>query len=262
MNGLFFLFLTLLLFVAIGYFFDGSESKKLKKIAEEEIIKRRNKVKENSGRNSDKLVDEIKRLQEAIYTIDNKENKNAKSTLNPKAVIYSFKEMSEGKLNKDYLNYLSLKEENRKREDFLDQSNAGYKSILDQDYHEFPVKYKIGRHAKETLALRYGGIIAGDEIIVKKIRPAGMYISDKDEEEFQKNCYLLEIFELRNRKALGIIEKGTNYIKTFMPMEKDWFNINMDIELILKGNSKFSIKEIAEFHIIKGRRPEIRNPAE
>lgn len=73
---------------------------------------------------------------------------------------------------------------------------------------------------------------------------------------------MVALCDLRDRKALVIIEKGTNYIKTFYPFEKQWFDINFDLEAILKGNENFSTKEIARFHIDRSKRPDERNPAE
>ena len=64
--------------------------------------------------------------------------------------------------------------------------------------------------------------------------------------------------DYRDRRAIVIHEEGKPYVPTFYPfdvqkedIERDWFKRNKDIELVLKGNSTMTIKEIAKFHIEK-----------
>lgn len=133
------------------------------------------------------------------------------------------------------------------RENEINNNNkAALQAVRDQVFHESPVEFKIGRHAKETLALRYGSIISGNKVNLKKIRPSGMYDARSGKENIEKNCYLVELSDLRSRRALVVIEKGDDFVKTFLPMEKEWFDINKDLETILKGNSSFEISKIAE----------------
>lgn len=137
-----------------------------------------------------------------------------------------------------------------------------HQRFLDQDSQQIPAEYSIGQHALETLALRYGAIYSGRKIKIKKIRPVGMYDTISKTEIIINDCYLVSLCDLIDRKALAIIEKGTNYIKTFYPFEKQWFDINFDLETVLKGNENFSIKEIARFHIDRSKRTDERNPVE
>jgi len=123
----------------------------------------------------------------------------------------------------------------------------------DKDTHEMPCVYEIGRHANETLALRYGIANTKNDkelrsIRMKKIKPLTS----------EPNAYLVELTDYRDRYAVAIHEKGTAYIPTFYPLDRksndidrDWFDRNEEVELVLKGNSSMTIKEIAKFHIDK-----------
>ena len=63
--------------------------------------------------------------------------------------------------------------------------------------------------------------------------------------------YEVLLTDFRNRKAKAIIEPGTDYVKTFYPMSEDWFDKYANLETVLKGNSSFSLKELATFHVQK-----------
>lgn len=130
--------------------------------------------------------------------------------------------------------------------------------LRDADQQSYPYTYEIGRHGNETLALRYGiaNIInntgeASSRIRVQKIRKAGMLLDSGDKETVENNCYLVKLSDFRNREALAIIEPGTEYVKTFYPIKKSWFENNSHLESTLKGNYTMSLKEVATFHILK-----------
>lgn len=57
--------------------------------------------------------------------------------------------------------------------------------------------------------------------------------------------------DYRDRPARAVIEKGTEYIKTFYPINDHWFDKYADLERTLKGNGSFSLKELAAFHVDK-----------
>lgn len=110
-----------------------------------------------------------------------------------------------------------------------------------------PYRYKIGRHAKETLALRYGiphvrserdnGRNDLEEISIKKLR------------HIEKSRFEAELTDYRNRIVIAVIEPGTDYVKTFYPKEgQNWWKENKEWEDKLKGNSGFTIKDMARMH--------------
>lgn len=142
--------------------------------------------------------------------------------------------------------------------------------LRDGDTQDRPYIYQIGRHANETLALRYG--IANmecraegkrgqygrdaDQIKLQKVRRAGMKLPYGEFETRETNTYLVKLTDFRNRAALAVIEPGTEYVKTFLPRHKAWFDLNKHIEETLKGNATMTLKEIASYHIMKGRIPD------
>jgi hypothetical protein len=94
---------------------------------------------------------------------------------------------------------------------------------------KIPYRYKIGRHAKETLALRYGiphvrserdnGRNDLEEIAIKKLR------------HIEKSRFEAELTDYRNRIVIAVIEPGTDYVKTFYPKEgQNWWKENKDWE--------------------------------
>ena len=140
--------------------------------------------------------------------------------------------------------------------------------LRDADAHSTPFKYKIGRHGNETLAIRYGIANMETETIpyfyyakggVKKRNPDRDKIRWKDANtirlkklrKLDESKYEVQISDFRNRKAVAIIEVGTDYVKTFYPIDEGWFNIHRGLEEALKGNRSMSLKELARFHIEK-----------
>lgn len=140
----------------------------------------------------------------------------------------------------------------REFRDHYDKKNSKISEesrIAHRDAHsqETPYKYKIGRHAKETLALRYGvahirsengrGAYEPEEISIKKLRHLG------------KDRFEAELTEYGNRTVIAVIEPGTDYVKTFYPKEgQDWWKKNKAWEEKLKGNQGFTIKDMARMH--------------
>lgn len=118
----------------------------------------------------------------------------------------------------------------------------------DASYQMKPYTYQIGRHANETLALRYG--IANLERKGSKIFDAKK-INLQKTKKVRENVYLVQISDFRNRKAIAVIEPGTEYVKTFLPLSDDWFEEYEELELVLKGNKTMLLSEIAKFHIEK-----------
>nr|WP_141657297.1 hypothetical protein [Thiocapsa sp. KS1] len=151
--------------------------------------------------------------------------------------------------------------ENRRKE-------AERQQHRDSDQQVRPYTYKIDRHGNEALAIRYG--IANQE---KKIEPYTYYkkggelarnpsrdkvyyapastITLQKTKRIRESQYEVLLTDYRDRKAIAVIEIGTEYVKTFLPMQDGWFKKHADLELALKGNGSFSLKELANFHIQK-----------
>jgi hypothetical protein len=66
-----------------------------------------------------------------------------------------------------------------------------------------------------------------------------------------ENLYEVVLTDFRDRKAKAVIETGTEYVKTFYPLEDIWFEKHADLENTLKGNGSFTLKELATFHVNK-----------
>ncbi len=138
----------------------------------------------------------------------------------------------------------------------------------DANYQTEPYTYEISTHGNESLAIRYG--IANQEKKIKKyyyFEKGGVKKHNKDRDEVyyvpsnkirnQKNkrikndLYEVSLSDYRNRVAMAVIEKGAEYVKTFYPIDENWFNQHEELELTLKGNGTFSLKELATFHVNK-----------
>ena len=157
-------------------------------------------------------------------------------------------------------------ERKKKRED--KERELQRQACRDSDQQSAPYTYQIGRHANESLAIRYG--IANQERKVKeywyyakggeqKRNPDRdrIYYEPAREIRLQKtkrigeNLYEVLLSDFRDRKARAIIETGTEYVKTFYPLDDNWFKEHAALEDTLKGNSSFTLKELATFHVQK-----------
>lgn len=155
--------------------------------------------------------------------------------------------------------------------------------LRDSDVQDVFYEYKIDRHGNETLAMRYGipnlkkvtepyyytgkgGVRIEDPTRARtrtvdantiRLRKEGKVPGARDR-------YYVSLADFRGRKAIAVIEKGTEYVKTFYPIkmkkingkecwceDKDWFDVHHDFETTLKGNSFLSLAEIAKIHIEK-----------
>lgn len=132
----------------------------------------------------------------------------------------------------------------------------------DGDQQTSPYTYQIGKHGNESLAIRYG--IANQE---RKVKEYWYYAkggeqkrnSDRDKVYYEpastirlqktrkvsKDLYEVLLTDFRDRKARAIIETGTEYVKTFYPLDDGWFEKYADLEETLKGNNSFTLKELA-----------------
>lgn len=139
----------------------------------------------------------------------------------------------------------------------------------DSDRQDKPYPYRIGKHANEALAIRYG--IANQIRKIKeytyhakggelKRNPArdttyfepSSVIRLKKRERLRESVYAVELTDFRDRAAVAVIETGAEYVKTFLPLDEErWFKEQAGLEIVLKGNGTFSLKELARFHIEK-----------
>lgn len=132
----------------------------------------------------------------------------------------------------------------------------------DGDQQTSPYTYQIGKHGNESLAIRYG--IANQE---RKVKEYWYYAkggeqkrnSDRDKVYYEpastirlqktrkvsKDLYEVLLTDFRDRKARAIIETGTEYVKTFYPLDDGWFEKYADLEETLKGNNSFTLNVVA-----------------
>lgn len=169
-----------------------------------------------------------------------------------------------------------LDEEQKKFEKEEQEKLRALQIERDRDVQNTACVYEIGRHGNETLALRYGIANTTVENVpyfytakggVQKRNPARdtKKITDSRTVRVKKlrplkkpNTYLVELPDYRDRRAIIVHVKGEPWIKTFLPLDpvkededKSWYTKFKDLELVLKGNSSMTIKEIAKFHIEK-----------
>lgn len=136
------------------------------------------------------------------------------------------------------------KEENQRKKEIEDASIASenLRILRDADIQEEAYTYQIGRHANETLALRYGLVNAKGNKELSDIKLRKLV-------KLQDAHYEVELISFGSRRAIAIIEPGTEYVKTFYPVETDWFERNKKLENLLKNNKGLSLSDIAKFHI-------------
>lgn len=138
----------------------------------------------------------------------------------------------------------------------------------DSDQQAMPYTYQIGKHANEALAIRYGianqkkskreywYFAKGGERKRNADRETVFYepsdtIRLQKTNKISNDLYEVRLSDFRDRKAKAIIEVGTEYVKTFYPMDDGWFVKHADLETTLKGNNSFTLKELATFHVQK-----------
>ena len=138
----------------------------------------------------------------------------------------------------------------------------------DGDQQTSPYTYQIGKHGNESLAIRYGIAIIvrivkeywyyayGGEQKRNSVRDKVFYepastIRLQKTRKVSKDLYEVLLTDFRDRKARAIIETGTEYVKTFYPLDDGWFEKYADLEETLKGNNSFTLKELATFHVQK-----------
>jgi hypothetical protein len=142
----------------------------------------------------------------------------------------------------------------------------------DADAQDESYVYEIGRHGNEALAMRYG--IANLEKKTKEFwfyKKGGEKVRNKDRDtiifepastirlrkirKVSANRYEVLLCDFRDRKAVAAIEPGTEVVRTFYPLDEDWFRKNRAFEEAVKGGQTFTLKELAMLHVEKTVHP-------
>jgi hypothetical protein len=138
----------------------------------------------------------------------------------------------------------------------------------DSDAQDEPYTYHVGRHANEALAIRYGianlqrkveeywyiaqgGVRTRNPERDRTRMVPGSKVRLQKVESLGESKFRVLLSDHRDREAIAIIERGSEIVKTFYPLDERWFEDNQDLELTLKGNGSFGLKELAVFHVQK-----------
>lgn len=160
------------------------------------------------------------------------------------------------------------REEEERRLAAEDEARQRLRRLRDADTQDEPYTYQVGEHANSALAIRYG--IANQERLIKEYwyhAKGGELTRNPSRDRFyfapsrtirvqkvrklKSDMYLVKLCDYRNREARAVIERGQDYIKTFYPLDDEWFEKHSDLELVLKGNPTFNLKELAAIHVQK-----------
>ena len=148
--------------------------------------------------------------------------------------------------------------------------------LRDSDHQSEPYTYEIGKHANQTLAIRYGIANTTLETIPyyyyakggikkrnydrdrKKVVNSDTIKLRKIKRLSGNNQFLVELSGFKKRKAVAIHIAGEEFIRTFYPInatsddvDHDWWQRNPELEAALKDNKTFTLKEMAKFHVEK-----------
>lgn len=148
--------------------------------------------------------------------------------------------------------------------------------LRDSDHQSEPYTYEIGKHANQTLAIRYGIANTTLETIPYYYYAKGgikkrnydrdrKRVVNSDTIKLRKikrlsgnNQFLGELSGFKKRKAVAIHIAGEEFIRTFYPInatsddvDHDWWQRNPELEAALKDNKTFTLKEMAKFHVEK-----------
>lgn len=138
----------------------------------------------------------------------------------------------------------------------------------DADAQETPYTYKTGQHANEALAIRYGIANLKRKVeeyhyfargAIRKRNPSrdktywvpAKTIEIRKIRYLGKGQFIAALPDHGDRKVRVVIEKGTEYVKTFLPISDEWFETHRKLEETLKNNRSFTLKELASFHVQK-----------
>lgn len=123
--------------------------------------------------------------------------------------------------------------------------------LRDADIQYKSYKFEVGAHANEALAYRYG--IANmaphtNDRGQTKIAPS-RFINLQKTRKIKDGQYKAVLSNFGGREVVAVIEPGTEYVKTFLPLNDDWFEKFAALETALKGGQTFTLKELARMHV-------------
>lgn len=132
----------------------------------------------------------------------------------------------------------------------FNESEAARIKHRDADTQSSPYWYETDQHANEALAYRYG-IANYSRISGSEYRPA-KGIELQKVRWIERNAYECIIPRSNNRRAIVCVDKGSERISTFLPMDKtQWFNEFDHFEAVVKDSNLFSLKELVQLHLEK-----------
>ena len=123
----------------------------------------------------------------------------------------------------------------------------------DADSQTSAYEYSCVGHPNNTLAIRYG--IANLERNENGRFVPSNLIALRKLEKLKEHHYLAVLPDYGNRRVRVVIEPGTEEVKTFYPLDDDWFHKHADIERTLKDNKTFTLKQLAMLHAQKVIKP-------
>ena len=122
--------------------------------------------------------------------------------------------------------------------DLVENPEGYYEEIEGEKY--CPDEYACVGHPSRALALRYG-IVNWGRIRLKKLSELKV--------DAEGVLCLAELLDFKNRKVRVFLAHDKRIVKTFYPMNDDWFHKYADIEEVLKDNDAFDLKELAAMHV-------------
>ena len=224
---------------------------------DEGIENNNSKLSDLSDSELSKKLDELK----ALYDEQIKKEKESKKHEELREKLTSEYETRKIEYSSWSIIFMSLEDIQKELERFYKKDE-----LRDSETQEKPYKYEVGQHANEALAIRYGivnnkktiekGYVyeRGGEKVHAPEKDRTKYVPSKNIrlrklKKLEENKFEVELTEFGNRKAVAIHEIGTEYIKTFYPLDESWFEEQKALELVLKNNGAFTLKELAKFHV-------------
>jgi hypothetical protein len=138
----------------------------------------------------------------------------------------------------------------------------------DADAQDDPYEYRCAGHPNRTLALRYGIANVGSEVREyvyygrggepirnpsrdRTVPVENRTIRIRKLQALGNSQFIAELPDFGTIRVRVVIERGTEYVSTFLPRNDAWFTDHAALEDVLKGNPTFSLKEVAKMHVDK-----------
>ena len=142
----------------------------------------------------------------------------------------------------------------------------------DADVQKRPYTYQCVGHPNRTLALRYGIVNQTKEVkeywyhgpggvqqrnpdrdVIRYVPGTTIRLMkyEKIQQDDTGDHSLAVLPDHGNRKVRAVIQRGEEFTSTFYPLNESWFKDHADLEMVLKNNEAFDLKELANFHVQK-----------